>query len=255
VWFAHSDDRGQTWEPIHLAGPFDLNTGHLDVTDGPIGGYQGIAPIGTGFGVLFAQATGRKWVLDDPETHEDLTDVVFARLDPVPCAATPEVGCQPSASQRGRLALRNTTPDDRDQLTWKWTASALTPKSDFGAPLTTSTYALCLYDATGLRLTATAPFDDTCPAKPCWKETKAGFKYRDKDLTPDGLARIKLRAGGAGKGKISVRGNGANLGLPSPPLSTPVRVQLKRSDASACWEATFSTPTKNDTTTFKARSD
>jgi hypothetical protein len=118
---------------------------------------------------------------------------------------------------------------------------------------------LCLYDTPGgtptFRLDATAPADGICAGKPCWKETRTGFKYKSKDLMPDGLQKITLKEGDTGKAKIAVKGKGLNLGLPSLPLSPPVRVQLKRSDGSACWDATFSNPVANDTGRFKAKSD
>lgn len=73
---------------------------------------------------------------------------------------------------------------------------------------------------------------------------------------PDGLKRIVLTAGAvAGKARITVKGNGANLD-PSLPLAAPVRVQLVHSGgASTCWDATFSTPTGNHGEIFNARSD
>jgi hypothetical protein len=38
-------------------------------------------------------------------------------------------------------------------------------------------------------------------------------------------------------------------------LPLPVRVQLRRSGASTCWEAVYSTPLVNTSAQFKARSD
>jgi len=82
-----------------------------------------------------------------------------------------------------------------------------------------------------------------------------GFKYGDEAGTPDGLTRALLEAGGAGRGKIRVKGWGPNLHPPALPLTTPVRVQLRRSDGSTCWEATYSTAIRNDATGFRAKSD
>jgi hypothetical protein len=39
------------------------------------------------------------------------------------------------------------------------------------------------------------------------------------------------------------------------PLTTPVRVQLGRSDGDGCWEATYGTAKKNNASVFKAKSD
>jgi hypothetical protein len=39
------------------------------------------------------------------------------------------------------------------------------------------------------------------------------------------------------------------------PLATLVRVQVLRGLTPTCWEATFSTPSRNDSEVFKAKSD
>jgi len=57
------------------------------------------------------------------------------------------------------------------------------------------------------------------------------------------------------RGKIQVKGGGANLHLPTLPLVTPVRMQLHREDTGACWEATYSSASTNTTGGFKAKSD
>jgi hypothetical protein len=52
-----------------------------------------------------------------------------------------------------------------------------------------------------------------------------------------------------------LKGRGATLKTPALPIShLPVKVQLINS-ASACWTATYGTTLKNETATFKAKSD
>jgi hypothetical protein len=58
-----------------------------------------------------------------------------------------------------------------------------------------------------------------------------------------------------GKAKIKAKGRGGTLRMPGWPLSTPVRLQLLRRFTPTCWEATFSTSTRNDGEVLKARSD
>jgi hypothetical protein len=95
-----------------------------------------------------------------------------------------------------------------------------------------------------------------CGTTPCWRVLgTVGFMYADKVGTPDGLTKVLLKAGSAGSGKIGVKGSGANLRLPTLPLTTPVKVQLQQDDSSACWEATYSTATTNTGSSFKAKSD
>jgi hypothetical protein len=159
-------------------------------------------------------------------------------------------GCQNAATQKGRLQLGN------GKLKWKWLSSGTVAVTDFGSPTTTTNYILCLYDNSVKKLSARAPADGTCGTKPCWKATgSTGFKYVDKDGTPDGVTKETLKAGAPGHGKVQVKGSGANLQLPTLPLTTPVRVQARQSSSSTCWEATFSTPSTNTSTQFKAKSD
>jgi hypothetical protein len=142
----------------------------------------------------------------------------------------------------------------KNTLGWKWVSSQTVKLSDFGSPTTTTDYVLCVYDGSGLKTTARVQADRMCGTKPCWKAVSTkGFKYTDKSGTPNGLTVIKLMAGAPGK--IGVKGKGANLPLPTLPLTTPVRVQLKRADTGGCWDATYSNAIKNTSTQFKAGPD
>ena len=137
-------------------------------------------------------------------------------------------------------------------MTWKWTSSGAVGLSDFGSPSTTTDYVLCLYDNAGLEMTADLPAGRMCGTKPCWKSLSTiGFKYRDKSGIPDGLTTALLRAGSAGSGKIQVKGK--NIPLAALPLTTPVRVQLRQSGSSMCWEASYSTAIRNTSTGFTAK--
>jgi hypothetical protein len=65
-----------------------------------------------------------------------------------------------------------------------------------------------------------------------------------------------LKAGPtAGRARITVEGKGANLRMSPLPRTLPIRVQLTRDLTTTCWDATFSTSSRNTTTTFTARSD
>jgi hypothetical protein len=174
------------------------------------------------------------------------------------CPPAPQNGCQPSQSQKGVLLLKKGPTNSGDMLKWKWKSSASSPKTDFGTPLATTGYRLCLYDFNGHRFTFAAPAAGTCDGKPCWTDKATGFKYKDKDLKPNGLLIVLLKAGDeAGKGKVIVKGKGPQLGLPtSLSLPTPVRVQLQRNDvATPCWDATFSAPAVSDNFLFSGKSD
>jgi hypothetical protein len=176
------------------------------------------------------------------------------------CPPTPQANCRhPLIAHKASLLLKNKTPDKKDVLGWKWVKGAATATADFGAPLTTTGYAICVYDSSANPqplLFSFVPPGRTCSDKPCWKVTKTtGFKYRDKLLDPDGISAILLKSGAASFAKAQVKGKGALLGMPSLPLTTPVTVQLKRNDNPLCWEATYSNPDKNLSDQFKSKAD
>jgi len=172
------------------------------------------------------------------------------------CTPTPLVGCRTSAPAKSQLAIKNKTPDTKDQSQWKWSKGAITPKADFGSPVTTTNYQFCLYANGALVSKAFIPAGGTCAGKPCWKENAKGFQYKDKEATPEGITDLKLKEGLiAGKAQIQLKGKGANIDMPTLPLAQPVLVQLRNSTG-VCWETTHSAPaSKNDAAQYKDKND
>ena len=176
------------------------------------------------------------------------------------CVLPTAPGCQPSlAGGKSSVSLKDggVSAPDKDSLKWKWKSSAAVATDDFGDPTTTTDLTLCVIDQNGLKISATAPAGGTCGTKPCWSVIPAKkIKYSDKELSPDGLQKVQAQAGDPGKGKIQVKGKGANLGVPTLGLVAPVTVRLVRSGGPACWEATYSTNVQlNTSDKFKAKSD
>jgi len=102
----------------------------------------------------------------------------------------------------------------------------------------------------------------TCGTKPCWKALRnKGWAYKNAPRNADGLTKLQLKGGLAGKPQVQVQGKGASLSLPTPVSSTKVLnqdpaviVQLQRTDAPGCWSSTFdgSSTKNNDGVQFKA---
>jgi hypothetical protein len=178
------------------------------------------------------------------------------------CVVAPKDDCrEPVVTLKALLLLKDDAADNaRDKLIWKWIKGEKTDFVDFGAPLATDDYTLCIYEAAGgqpsLLLSATAPAGGQCAGRNCWKALSTkGFKYKDKDLTPDGLDRILLKSGDNEKAKILVKGKGANLALPSPlDVELPVTVQLQSANGE-CWEAKYFPigVRRNTSSLFKAK--
>ena len=170
-------------------------------------------------------------------------------VSPTPtCGALPVAGCRtPAVGAKALLHYKDESPDSKDRLEWKWLKGSVTSKAEFGTPLTTTSYQLCVYDGTPtLIFDAAIPAGGTCNAtnlKPCWKDTTKGFDYRDKDFSPDGVEQLRLKEGlVAGKAQIQVTAKGAPLDDPTLPFTPPVVVQLHNLESGLCWEAAYSAP-------------
>ena len=174
------------------------------------------------------------------------------------CVLPAAPGCRIAASGDSTITIKRVVGDPtRSVFTWKWSATDPVPLADFGDPLTSSDYAMCVIDQMGgaptLRMRATAPAGGTCVNQPCWKIRALGVLYKDKEATPDGMFRVGLRAGTPAK--LRAKGKGANLVIPYPELVPPVVVRMVRSDGPQCWEAGYARPIADLPTLFKARND
>jgi hypothetical protein len=161
---------------------------------------------------------------------------------------------------KGSIQLANSGDDTKDSAKWKWAVGATTTVADFKDPVNgTAEYRFCLYDGSGRSqplLASAILAGGTCGTKPCWKATgTSGFSMANKLAAPDGIAKIKLRAGLAGKATVQLGGKGANLPMPSLPLVLPVTAQLLIRDGAGmtCFQTTYATSAVNDGLKFKAK--
>jgi hypothetical protein len=186
----------------------------------------------------------------------------------VDCGATPLIGCRQAALPNKSLLLIRQSDSDpaKNRLTSKMIKMEATDLASFGDPVSPAgtTYTFCVYDETAgipsLALEAMIPPAGLCGGKQCWKAAGTnGFRYSDKTAAADGIDKIILKPGTAGKPKIIVKGKGANLDAPPVPLQQDQTViaQLKNNWlAGECWETRFSGPAKkNDDKLFKDKND
>lgn len=176
------------------------------------------------------------------------------------CQIGPRTACKlPTLARKSVLQFKDKPPPDTaDQVVYKWSKGEATQTADFGDPLTSDGYALCIFDALGgLLFQSTAPAGGTCGTKPCWKTLGIkGFGYKDAERTPTGADKVSLKAGLQGKAKAQFKGKGANLDPFALPLPLPVTAQLQAANGQ-CWAASFSAAgvSKNDGVQFKGKSD
>jgi cysteine-rich repeat protein len=167
------------------------------------------------------------------------------------CDADGRTCRMPVAPEAARLVLRH---GRRDALVWRWWTGISTP-DEFGDPLATTGYDLCLYDrGTGsLRLLmreSVAP-GGTCAGTPCWTATSTTFEYRN----PDGpMQQLVLHGGPSGRATVTARAAGGALTLPPMPIAPPVMVRLRGANG-LCWGANFSVPERNRRGRFRSRGD
>jgi hypothetical protein len=175
------------------------------------------------------------------------------------CTAQPAAGCRlPTLPRKASVAFKDKTPDSRDSLQWSWTKGAATTVADFGNPLDSTDYALCVYGPapSSLLFSAKMPAGGICGTKPCWKADTRGFHYRARTGVPEGITSLALTSGDVGHAAVAVKGQGLDLALPGLPLPVPLRVQLQAASG-VCWEAVFSSAgvMANDGRQFRARAD
>lgn len=180
------------------------------------------------------------------------------RLVDAPCPPTP-AAC--TASAKSKLKISNPSGDPKKRkFSWQWGGTAAL--ADFDDPLTTTDYALCIYDDGALVASYVVGAGGTCDGKPCWAATgTTGFKYKAKSTNSQGFFKVILK-GGAGGGKILVKMRRSNLLLPVPASgtamfnqTTSLRLQLRKDPAGGpeCWETVFGPgPTLNTPTDYQA---
>lgn len=150
-----------------------------------------------------------------------------------PCHTHPHNGCRAAGKS---LLLFKDRGGAGNKLKWKWLKGAATDASDYGAPQFADEYALCVYAGTAATRVAQA----IVPPSTHWTPGAARFDYADDGSFGDGLTKISLRAGTAGKAKILVGGKGSELDMPDlSSITAPVRVQLVRTDTGLCWDASY----------------
>jgi hypothetical protein len=178
------------------------------------------------------------------------------------CRVAERTNCRQSLG-KGKILLKDAPDDARDKISWSWGKGDATTSGDLGSPTTTDGYTLCVFDGPlgnrRLVLDATAPAGGTCAnGTSCWQAKGAppgskGYVYKDTQLLiPDGVKRITLKPGVAGKAKAKVSGLGSNLDLPSPMnINLPVIVQLQGENG-ICFGTAFHGAKTDTEDTFKA---
>jgi hypothetical protein len=180
------------------------------------------------------------------------SDSPFAAPLPPLCGATPIAsGCRAAAS--GLLMIKKDADASRDRLIWKWLRGAATDLADLGDPRDATDYALCIYNASSAPGALVASPRAAVGAG--WRAlgtTGFGFSLA---AAPDGLARVGLKSGAAGRARALAKGRGSGLGLPAalPFGPAPAVVVQLVNRAGDCWSSSFSGASTSSGTLLKTR--
>ncbi len=160
-------------------------------------------------------------------------------------AGTPRDPLTCYAAGKSLLKITNTAGPDSDKLIWQWKTGEAFAQGDLGDPSSTTDYGLCLYDTTG-GVTTLATSVSIPAGSPFWKSRDPdGWNWADSDGSFDGIKKVQLKTGVAGKTKVRLTASGEFLPLPAPFSAgeffnedPSVVVQLLGSDGQ-CWTTSF----------------
>ena len=173
----------------------------------------------------------------------------FEPLEPGNCLAAPKTALQ----------VKLDTDPSKTQLKWKWTAGAAFEQDTLGTPETDTSYSVCVYD-----MVANVPSEAltlNIDANGAWvNKSPKGYSFTDKSGASNGVQKLQLKTGVAGKTKASLKASGMNLPtiVPASPglfaQSPSVVVQIVNSEG-MCLTSEFapSNTSVNDGEEFKAK--
>jgi hypothetical protein len=165
------------------------------------------------------------------------------------CPDTPAEGCR--RAKRSLLLVMDRAFDADDKFAWKWLDGESTAPAEFGDPVNSTEYALCLYAAGDLMAEYSVR-----PSRR-WKGLgNKGFRYSDRNGRESGIKRILFKGSRSNRSKVVVVGKGARLpDMPLGNLPAPLAMQLANSSTGICWESQYGPAqvTKNRADFLKAR--
>ncbi len=176
----------------------------------------------------------------------------------ISCGTAPALAC--IAPGKGSLLVDEKTAG-KEKL--KVALTKLQPavtQAQFGDPVAGSTaYKICIYDAANQLAGdyTIARAGQMCGDKPCWATVSdKGYKYGDKSTAADGILKMQLSGGDAGKGKVKVKGKNSTATLPTGVAAllqnqTSATVQVLTTDA-ACFGVGLTQVKKADGAVFSA---
>lgn len=158
-----------------------------------------------------------------------------------------------------KLQIKDSAVDKGDKIVWSFAKGDEFVQADLGSPVLDTGYDLCVYDSSAMSYSLATSLHVT-PSSAWANKDPKGWNYNDKTASSDGVKKLQLKPGAAGKSKVKLIAQGLSLPLPAAFSMTElfdqdpdVVVQLLN-DEGMCWTSAF-TPartSKNTPALFKA---
>jgi hypothetical protein len=252
VYFTQSNDGGLTFSTEARLNDASFPTPAAGTTNPWLGEYLGLA-VDSGYAYVAWTSS-----LTDSLGGDIYFDKIANAAPPAAlCGASPVTGCLTGAKSSFQMTDR--ADDTKDKLKWKLASGDAFDQTRLGDPLTTRTYALCVYDETASTPALVAALEIS-PGAAWLDKSPKGLRYKDKLATEDGVVKAAFKTGTAGKTKVQLVAKGVNLPMPAPlsatqffDQDTAVTVQMVNDETAACWTKSYATASKNDGDDFKAK--
>lgn len=154
-----------------------------------------------------------------------------------PCPETPATDCTTGKSSFS-IQMRSET---EQVVRWKWRRGAV-EREAVGDPLTTTSYAACLY-ADGELIDELA----IEPGEKWYRRENGDLAFLQREGNDDGVSQLTLHPNA--RGRIWLEGRGANLDLTAPPLTYSESIELRlHAEDGGCWGASYSLPARRNRT-------
>jgi cysteine-rich repeat protein len=163
----------------------------------------------------------------------------------------PRSGCR--TALKSLLAIKNNADDAKDKLIWKWLKGEATTQGELrhaDRHHRLHPVPVRWHDVGGAGQRRHSAGGEL------GADQRQGYKFKDKTGTPEGIQKVVLKGGAAGKAKALVKGKGANLpDVLTGVLPLPVTAQLVNDANAVCFEGQYDSADvkKNDGTQFKAK--
>jgi len=172
-------------------------------------------------------------------------------------SAAADAMCVAPTDGEAGSSIKWTAPDSsKGSLLWKWGKGPEASLSDFGDPMSEN-FSLCVLMES--ESVDSVVIDARIPTGTGWQQKKdTQLRFKSSRGDPDGVTRVGIKAGAAGKSKIRVTGKGPNLKIESTaiPESAVITAEFRNQSTGACYAATFRGPfKKNKGGKFRAKSD